>query len=220
MVEIGILGRGMIAPDRHATDACRVAGGFLRELRHGAIVIEPRHRGEIARLEAGRVTLCDERISVGRVTHDKHLHVAIGDRVERLTLGREDLSVRHEQILALHPRAARARADQHGDVAAPKRYLGVVGCDDRFDCRECTVLDFHHHALQRAERRGDLEQMQVHGLIGSQHLAGRNAKCECIADLAGSAGDGNGDRLLHSRLQIEQLRRRCRKGAQILEPLA
>ena len=110
--QIRVLRRGVIAPDGHAADVGDVRAGLVRELREGAVVIEARHGGEVARLQVLRVGARDQRVGVGRVADHQHFHLAVRDLVERLALRREDLRVRQQQILALHARAARPRADQ------------------------------------------------------------------------------------------------------------
>ena len=59
--------------------------------------------------------------------------------------------------------------------------------------REGAVVELHHHALERLLRLlvGDLEQLQDDRLVLAEHLAGRDAKQQGVADLAGGAGDGD-----------------------------
>ena len=51
MVDVRILRCGVIAPDSHAVNVVNMTVGFRRELCHRAIVVEPRHRCEIARIQ-------------------------------------------------------------------------------------------------------------------------------------------------------------------------
>ena len=60
--------------------------------------------------------------------------------------------------------------------------------------RERAVVEFHHHALGGADRVGQLEQSQLHRGVVAEHRARRDAEERGIADLAGGAGDGDGDR--------------------------
>jgi hypothetical protein len=160
-------------------------------------VIQAHHRSEVARIESGCVALGDQRIRVRGIADDEHTDVAIRDCIERLALRREDLRIRQQQILALHARAARTRADQQSNVAVLERDPRVVGRDDLVERRERAVVELHDHALQRAERRRDFQQVQVDRLIGAEHLAGRDTEGEGITDLAGGAGDRNVDGTLH-----------------------
>jgi hypothetical protein len=109
----------------------------------------------------------------------------------------EDLRIGEQQILALHAWSTRARADQQGDLAVLEGDFRVIGRDDLVQQRERAVVELHHHALQRRQRRRDLQQMQVHGLVIAQQMTRGNAEGEGIADLAGGAGDRHGDGLFH-----------------------
>ena len=53
------------------------------------------------------------------------------DCVERLALRGEDLRVGEQQVLALHARAARARADQQRDLAVAEGDLRIIARDAR-----------------------------------------------------------------------------------------
>ena len=114
-----------------------------------------------------------------------------GDLVQRLALRREDLAVRLEQVLALHARAARPRADQqrHADILEGDHRIGSR--DHALQQRERAVVEFHHHALERLLRFlvRDLEQLQDDRLVLAEHFAAGDAEQEAIADLAGCAGD-------------------------------
>ena len=121
-IEIRILRRGMIAPDQHLADLGHVAAGFLGELRNRAVVIEARHRGEIARVQVLRVGARDHGVGVGRIADHQHADIAVRHLVHRLALRGEDLRVGHEQVLALHAGTARPRADQQRGVAVLERH--------------------------------------------------------------------------------------------------
>src|SRR5690606_14599703 len=158
--EIRELRRRVIAPDDHASDlgdGRRRLGG---ELRFRAVVIEPRHRGEIARIEALRVLARDERVRVRRVADDEHLDVAARDLVERAPLRRENLRVLEQEILTLHAGAARFRADEQRVVRVAERDLRVVRDDDAVQRLERAVLELHRDAAERALRLGELEKLQ------------------------------------------------------------
>jgi hypothetical protein len=113
-----------------------------------------------------------------------------------LALLDEDLGVVHQQVLALHAGAARLGADQQGVVGILESNAGIAGANDASEQREGAVIEFHHHALERGLGLlgGMLEQLQDHGLILAQHVAGGNTEDCGITDLAGGAGhcDTNG----------------------------
>ena len=70
--------------------------------------------------------------------------------------------------------------------------------------RERAVVQLHHHALQRLERWGDLEQPQLDRLVGAQHRAAGDPEQQAVADLAGGAGDGDLDGCAHGN-SLEQM---------------
>src|SRR5256886_16061690 len=76
-------------------------------------------------------------------------------------------------------------------LTVAEREARVVGRHHLPECWKRAVVQFHHHALQRRERRGDLEQMQVHAPARPEQRARGDTEGEGIADLSGGAGDGN-----------------------------
>ena len=196
-MQVGILRRRVVAPDDHFPEIGHVRARLLRQLRERAVVIETNHRRETRGAQARRVLHRDQRIGVRRVADDQHAHVAIRDGVERLALHRENLRVGEQQVLALHARTARPRADEQRCMTILERNLRVVGRNDPVQGRKRAVVQFHHDALQRAKRRRDLEQVQVDRLVGPEHLARGHSEGKRVADLARGAGDGDVDGGLH-----------------------
>jgi hypothetical protein len=91
----------------------------------------------------------------------------------------------------------RGRADQHGNLAVLEGDARIVGRRYFVEREERAIVQLHHNALHGAERRRNLEQVEIDGLIGTEHLPGGDAKGECIPDVSGCAGDGDGNWLFH-----------------------
>ena len=111
--------------------------------------------------------------------------------VEGLALRGEDRAVGREQVAALHARAARARADEQGEVDAVEdlaRRRAPISTPARL--RERAVVELHDDALERLEGGLDLEQSQLDRAVAEQRAAGE-AEEQAVADLAGGAGDGD-----------------------------
>ena len=89
------------------------------------------------------------------------------------------------------------RANEQGVVAILERDVWIVGGNNAVQQREGAIIQFHHHAVQRAERGRDFEQVKVDRLVRSQHVASGNAEQESVTDLAGSAGYSDFHRLFH-----------------------
>ena len=151
----------MIAPDGHAADGRDRHARFCGELRHCTVVIKPRHRGEIAWIQALGIRSGDEGIGVGRIADHQNFGIALGHLIERAALGAEDLRIREQQILALHAGTARARAHQEGDLAVPKGDFRIIGGDELLERGKRAIGEFHENALERRESRGDFKEMQL-----------------------------------------------------------
>ncbi|MNT08684.1 hypothetical protein D3C72_1434330 [compost metagenome] len=196
---VRVHGRAVVAPHHqllHAGDRLAELG---RQLAQRAVVVQAQHGGEVARVQVRRRLHRDVGVGVGRVADHQHLHVTLGDLVQCSALGGEDLRVFQQQILALHARAARTRADQQGDVGVLEGHFGVIGTDHAGQQRERAVFQFHHHALQGGLGLVDrqLQQLQDDRLVLAQHFAGGDAEQQGVADLAGGAGHGNTNRCFH-----------------------
>ncbi len=111
--------------------------------------------------------------------------------VDRLALNRKNGGIRFKQVFALHAGAARTGTDQQRIVAVPEGNVRVVRRDDPGKRAECAVVQLHTHAVQGAERWRNFKELQDNRLVFAEHLARRNAEGELIADLAGSARDGD-----------------------------
>jgi hypothetical protein len=118
-------------------------------------------------------------------------------RVHRPALRSEDRAVGFEQILALHARSTRTRADQQRVVGVLEGDVRIIGRDHTVQGREGAVVEFHHHALQRGQCGGDFEQLQNDGLVGAEHVARGDAEQQCVTDLASSAGDCDANGRFH-----------------------
>ena len=160
-------------------------------------MIEAHHRREALVGNVGRVRHRDQRVRVRRVADDEDPDVVGGAGVDRLALGLEDRAVGLEQVGALHPRTARPRADEQADVGAVEGELRIVGDLDLRKQRESAVVELHRGALGGLDRVGDLEQPQLNRGVLAEHLAGRDPEEECVANLAGGAGDGDLDGIAH-----------------------
>ena len=187
--QVGVLGRGVVAPDRHVPD---VGDGGARpggQLRDRPVVVEPGQRREPLGRDVGGVGHRDQRVGVGRVARDPDAYVVRGDVVERLALRGEDRAVGLEQVAALHAGTARPGADQQREVDAVED-LGRVRPDlDARQRRERAVVELHDDALERLQGGLDLQQPQLHGAVAQG--AAREAEQQAVADLAGGTGDGH-----------------------------
>ena len=204
-MDVRVLGCRVVAPDAQAVDVRYVATALIRKLGDRAIVVQPGHGGELARIEIRRIALGNQRIRVRRIADDQNLHAARSVIVERLALHGKDGGVRLDQVLALHTLAARARTDEQCVVHVLEGNVGVVRGNQALNKRERAVLELHDNAAQRVHRRRDLQQLQDHGLVFPEHLTGCDAKQQGVSDLAGGSGDGDAHGFLHGGFLIKQV---------------
>ena len=193
---VGVLGRGVVAPDRHPAHVVDGGLDLVGQLGLGPVVVEARHGRESFGGDAGRVAHRDEAVGVGGVADYQHTDVVGRVVRQRLALGGEDGAVGFEEVVALHALGAGPRTDEQRHVHTVERLARVVGRDHAGQQREGAVVQLHHDALQRAHGRGDLEQVEDHRLVGAEHGAAGDAEDEGVADLARGAGDGDPDRRL------------------------
>src|SRR6185436_9483555 len=73
--DVGIHGRGVIAPDVHVAHVAGVRAGLASEMGLGAVLVQTGHRGEALARDVGRVVHGDERVGVGGVPDDEDAHV-------------------------------------------------------------------------------------------------------------------------------------------------
>ena len=144
-------------------------------------MVEPHHRREVAGIQVGRVALGDQAVGVRRIADDEHLDVAGGVVVQRLALNRKDRRVGFEEFAPFHAWAARSRSDQQGDVGILEGDVRIVGGHDSPKQGKRAVVDLHDDAFEGTHGRRDLEQLQYHRLIGSEHFAGSDPENEGVA---------------------------------------
>ena len=167
--------------------------GLGGQLRDGPVVVEPGQRREPLDGDVRGVAHRDQGVGVRRVAGHPDPDVVRRVVVEGLALGGEDRAVGLEQVAALHALGARTSADQQGQVD-PVEDLGRVVPDlDLGQVREGAVVQLHHHALERRQRRGDLQQAQLDRGVLAEQVAGGDPEEQAVADLAGGAGDGDLD---------------------------
>src|SRR5207249_12111818 len=85
-------------------------------------------------------------------------------------------------------------------VEVEEDFIEISGWHNRLQQRKSAIVQFHNHAIKRAERIRNFNQMQRERLVPSEHFPGGDAKDERVTNLSGCAGDSNLKRRLHFRL--------------------
>ena len=195
----------MVAPDAQFFDVGDGFAGFFGNLAGGAVVVEAQHGGEVFCGQVGGGLHGDVGVGVGGIADDQHFHIAVGHFVQGCALHGENLRVGLQEVGAFHAFAARARADEDGNLRVFKGNFGIVGGGHAGQERESAVLQFHHHAFDGVLRLRQVEKLQNHGLVFAEHFAGCDAEKQGIADLAGCAGYGNTDGGFHINAPLRRL---------------
>ena len=120
--DVGVLRGGVVAPDRHVRDRRDRHAGLRRELRHGPVVVEARHRGEpLARDRCRALFIAIRQFVLAGLPTTSTRTSSAALAASALPCDGEDRAVGLEQILALHALRARARADEQRVVDALER---------------------------------------------------------------------------------------------------
>src|SRR6267378_327881 len=93
--DVRVLGRRVVSPDGDFSNRADGLRHLVRCLRHGPVMVEAHHAGELRRLQARRIFHRDEAIGVRRVADDQNFHVPLGDLVERAGARRPAARCRH-----------------------------------------------------------------------------------------------------------------------------
>ena len=86
---------------------------------------------------------------------------------------------------------------EKGNVGMAERREGIEGRGDKGKEREGNMVEIDGKAKEKINGRWELEEMENHRLVGSQHRSGGDAEEEAVADLAGGSGDRHTDWFFH-----------------------
>ncbi len=186
----------MIAPDEQFFDSRNWLADLGRDLRQGAVVVQAQHCREVLGWQVRCRFHGDVSVGVGWIAHHQYLDIARSDGVQRLALHGENLCIGFQQVFTFHAWAAWAGANQQGNVSILECCHRIAVCGDAGQQRECAIVDFHDHALQRflCFFVRDFKQLQNDRLIFAEQVAVGDAEQKGIADLTSGAGNGNTQR--------------------------
>jgi hypothetical protein len=191
--QIGVLGRGVVAPHGHVADGAHGDVEVAGQLGDRPVVVQPHHRGEPIGGDVGCVGAGDESVGIGGVADDQDPDVVGGVCVERGPLWAEDTTVGLEQVGSLHALATRSGSDQQGDARSVEGAAGVVGDLDAVQQGEGAVVEFHRGAFGGPDRLRDLQQLEPHRSVRAEELPDGDAEQQRVGDLTGSAGHRHRD---------------------------
>lgn len=121
------LGVGVVSPDEDIPDIGDSNASLFGNLVAGSVVIEASESAEVLLRDRRGTSGNNEAVGIGRVADDQDLDGFFGHFVQDLTLGREDLSVLLDQVLALHAGEAREGTNEDYIVDVSEGLFGVGG---------------------------------------------------------------------------------------------
>jgi len=192
----------VVAPHGHIGHRADGDTGPGRDLGLGPVLVQAGHRQPAVGGDARRIAVGDHGVGVAGVGHDQHTDVTRRVVVDGPALLHEDLAVGRDQIGAIHAGGARFAASQQRPVGIPEASGRVIGQDDVLQQRVGAILQLHPDALQCPHRLRNLDDLQDDRLIGAKRLSGSDPKQQAVRDLAGAAGDGYTNRILHDRILL------------------
>ena len=126
MVQVRVLGGGVVAPDHHSADILWIGTGMVGQNAAGAVVIQAGQGSELRRTKIRRVTAGDQCIGVGWITDYQYFHIRVRIVIQGAALTGEDFSVDLQQVASFHARSPWASADQQRVVGAAKAVFNIV----------------------------------------------------------------------------------------------
>ena len=186
----------MVTPDKDIFDRLNGNSLYLSQDALSPALVEAGQSSELLFGDAGSVVRSDQSVRVGRVTDNANLHGLLGDFVESLTLSLENFSVSAEEISALHARTTGLGSNEHG-------HINVLESDERVGARDnlvhqavCAIVQLHHKAFENFFSGGELDKLEDHLLVGSEHAALGDKVAEEAADGTGRSSDSDTDGFL------------------------
>lgn len=195
VVDVWVLGQGVVAPNDHVLDILHRDLQLVAQLGESAVLVQSGEGGEVLLWDRRRVVGRNEGVGVGRIAYNEHLDVLLSELIDGFALGLEDLSVRGQEVLALHAGATRLSPDKDGNISLVEGLLHLGGRTNVSDQWESAVLELHHESLQGSLGNGELEQLENDFLVGSEHASLSDHEAQDGADLAGGTCDSDSHRL-------------------------
>lgn len=136
--DIGILSIRVVTPDDGVLDlrAGESSADGVGELSGnegaGTVVVETSHSGEVLSGNRRAVLHADKGVGVGGVGDNEDLDVSVGNSLDGLALGGEDVGVLGNEILANHALQSGETSDEEGVLDTLEGDHGIVGSDDAY----------------------------------------------------------------------------------------
>lgn len=148
MVDVRVLGGGVVSPDENVVDFLNGSSSALSDLADSSVLVKSSQSREVSLWDGGSVVRSNEGVGVGGVSNNTDFASLLGNGVHGGTLSLEDLSVSLQEISSLHAGSSGSSTNHHNDISILEAHKGVSGGDDLLDAIVGSVVEFHDKSLE------------------------------------------------------------------------
>jgi hypothetical protein len=171
MIYIWILSQRMISPNDNILYVFNRHFKFIAELRNSSILVESCEGSEVLLWDRRCIMRSNKGICISRISNNQNLDILVGDFLNCLPLGLENLCIFIKKIFSLHAWASWLSPNQNSNISLIESLLNISSWLDICKNREGTVSEFHYESVERGFCSRELKKLEYDFLIGSKHSA-------------------------------------------------
>lgn len=135
----------------------------------------------------------NQSVGVAWVSYNQNLYCLFGNFVESLALSLENSSIGLKQVFSLHSWASWSGSDKESDIDVLESVEWVSASDDRVDIGVSSIVELHDETVEWSLGSWQLQQLQDHFLVGSEHSSLSDEVAKERSNLASSSSHSNAD---------------------------
>lgn len=143
MESVWVLCGRVVAPDSHVSDLVDMATSLFSKLAYSSALIKSGKGRELRLGDRGGVVGADKCVGVSRVTDNNDLDALLGDLVDGLALGLENLGVSLKQIRALHAGTSGPGTNKNGNISIFEANKRISSGNNLLNARVSAVVELH-----------------------------------------------------------------------------
>lgn len=159
VVNIRVLGGGMVSPNVNIVDFLNSGSSALSNLADSSVLIESSQSREVSLWDRGSVVRSDESVGVSGVSDNADLAGLLGNSVHGSSLSLEDLGVGLEEISSFHTGTSGSGTDHDDDIGILEGDEGISGGDDAVDAVISSVVELHDESLEDLLSSGEFQKL-------------------------------------------------------------
>jgi hypothetical protein len=157
VVDIGVLGGAVVAPDDNVLNLRGNFAGLGSDLVNRPVLVKTGHSRKVLARNVGCILRKDQAVCVGWVRNNQNLGGRLANFIEHGALFSEDVPVPLKELSSLHSLLTWEPTDEDNDVCVSESNACVRGSDELNNQWEGSVVDFHDNALKDWKARFDVE---------------------------------------------------------------